>query len=127
MDATFLLAVVVAVTAAVRGVWSPCGLSMLSSITPMTEAGRGYRFRSTATWFTVGGVLGGLTTGLVAAAGAAGVAVLGLSDAVRWGIAGAIASTEVLTKMALYYFHERAWSSVKWGVGDVPPDPAAEI
>ena len=45
----------------------------------------------------------------------------------RLGIAGAIASTEVLTKMALYYFHERAWSSVKWGVGDVPPDPAAEI
>ena len=46
---------------AVRGVWSPCGLSMLSSITPMTEAGRGHRFASTATWFTVGGVVGGLT------------------------------------------------------------------
>ena len=41
--------------------------------------------------------------------------------------AGAIASTEVITKIALYYFHERAWSSVKWGVSKVPNDPAAEI
>lgn len=30
--------------------------------------------------------------------------------------AGAIASTEVLTKMVLYYLHERAWSSVGWGM-----------
>lgn len=29
--------------------------------------------------------------------------------------AGAIASTEVLTKMVLYYLHERVWSNVKWG------------
>lgn len=29
--------------------------------------------------------------------------------------AGAIALTEVLTKMVLYYFHERAWASVSWG------------
>ena len=43
------------------------------------------------------------------------------------GIAGAIASTEVLTKMVLYYFHERAWSSVGWGVDDTLPDPAAQI
>lgn len=39
--------------------------------------------------------------------------------------AGAIAITEVLTKMVLYYFHERAWSSVHWGVrGDEPAAPA---
>ena len=25
-----------------------------------------------------------------------------------------IASTEVLTKMVLYYFHERAWAHVRW-------------
>jgi uncharacterized membrane protein len=31
--------------------------------------------------------------------------------------AGAIASTEVLTKMLLYYLHERAWSRVGWGMG----------
>ncbi|PZT86067.1 MAG: hypothetical protein DI637_11305 [Citromicrobium sp.] len=29
--------------------------------------------------------------------------------------AGAIAITEVLTKMVLYYFHERAWARVEWG------------
>lgn len=30
--------------------------------------------------------------------------------------AGAIASTEVLTKMLLYYLHERAWSRIHWGM-----------
>lgn len=30
-------------------------------------------------------------------------------------IAGSIAVGEVVTKMALYYFHERAWSHVQWG------------
>lgn len=90
MDITLVLGLVVAVIAAVRGVWSPCGLSMLSSITPMTEAGRGYRFASTARWFLLGGVLGGLTTG----AGAAVLAVLldaaAVSDAARWSV-GAVA------------------------------------
>ena len=41
--------------------------------------------------------------------------------------AGAIATTEVLTKMVLYYLHERAWSSIRWGFKDVPDDPAANI
>jgi len=43
--------------------------------------------------------------------------------------AGGIALTEVLTKMVLYYFHERAWASVKWGVSraDEQSDPAARI
>jgi uncharacterized membrane protein len=36
----------------------------------------------------------------------------------RAGVAGAIASTEVVTKMVLYYFHERAWSAVGWGVDE---------
>ncbi len=26
-----------------------------------------------------------------------------------------IATIEVITKLALYYFHERAWDKVKWG------------
>ena len=33
------------------------------------------------------------------------------------GAAGAIASTEVLTKMLLYYGHERVWSNIRWGLG----------
>jgi uncharacterized membrane protein len=30
-------------------------------------------------------------------------------------VAGAIAVTEVFTKIALYYFHERIWAAVPWG------------
>ena len=30
--------------------------------------------------------------------------------------AGSIASFEVVTKMILYYFHERGWSHIKWGL-----------
>lgn len=42
--------------------------------------------------------------------------------------AGAIASTEVITKVLLYYFHERVWSSINWGAQRATPnDPAAEI
>ena len=29
--------------------------------------------------------------------------------------AGSIAGLEVLTKMGLYYLHERAWARVQWG------------
>lgn len=42
--------------------------------------------------------------------------------------AGAIALTEVLTKMVLYYFHERVWSSVQWGAErGAAPRAAAEV
>jgi len=30
--------------------------------------------------------------------------------------AGSIASAEVLTKMGLYYLHERGWDSIRWGL-----------
>jgi uncharacterized membrane protein len=30
-------------------------------------------------------------------------------------IAGSIAGTELLTKVLLYYFHERIWSGISWG------------
>jgi uncharacterized membrane protein len=30
-------------------------------------------------------------------------------------IAGSIAITEIITKIALYYFHERVWALVPWG------------
>ncbi len=33
-------------------------------------------------------------------------------------IGGSIAVLELLTKMVLYYAHERAWSRVTWGVKD---------
>lgn len=34
--------------------------------------------------------------------------------------AGAIAGTEVITKIGLYYFHERVWSSIHWGTKRPP-------
>ena len=98
------LAFLVAATAAARSTWSPCGLSMLSSITPFGETGRGHRYAGTCTWFvigaTMGGVaLGGVAAGLAALVGSAGatatdvgvvalaaVVVAALSDA---GVAGA--------------------------------------
>ena len=30
-------------------------------------------------------------------------------------IAFSIGSVELLTKMILYFFHERAWNTIKWG------------
>lgn len=31
------------------------------------------------------------------------------------GLAGGIAVTEVVTKVVLYWLHERAWNRVHWG------------
>ncbi len=33
----------------------------------------------------------------------------------RIGIAGTIASVEIVTKIVLYYLHERAWMAIPWG------------
>jgi hypothetical protein len=61
------LALLVAVTAAVRSTWSPCGLSMLSAITPFGERGRGHRYAATCAWFVLGAMLGGIVLGGLAA------------------------------------------------------------
>ena len=52
--------------------------------------------------------------------------ILGSLDTAFWGwiftgsfkIAGSIAAFEVVTKIALYYFHERAWAFVPFGLRD---------
>jgi uncharacterized membrane protein len=41
--------------------------------------------------------------------------------------AGAIATAEVLTKMVLYYVHERAWSRIGWGLGKAVPAEAGNV
>jgi MFS family permease len=81
-----LAAVGIAVVAAVRSTWSPCGQSMLSSITPLSEAGRGRRYGATAAFFVTGAVLGGAVVGLAAAVLAAGIGALGLSTGQRSGL-----------------------------------------
>lgn len=43
--------------------------------------------------------------------------------------AASIASAETVTKIVLYYFHERVWASVPWGrqpAGLAPVKPARE-
>jgi hypothetical protein len=71
-----ILAFITAVAAAVRSTWSPCGLSMLSTINPVGERGRGNRYPNTAAWFIVGSTAGGATLGGGAAVAAAAIAAL---------------------------------------------------
>ncbi|WP_066517590.1 DUF2061 domain-containing protein [Sphingobium cloacae] len=49
--------------------------------------------------------------------------ILGLLFTQSVKAAGAIASTEVVTKILLYYFHERAWAQIGWGL---PRGPSPE-
>ena len=85
--------VMVAVAAAVRSTWSPCGLSMLSSITPFGERGRGHRYGVTAGWFVAGATTGGAGLGGLAAFFAWVVAAVGTGSGVRLGLAAALAAT----------------------------------
>jgi len=39
-----------------------------------------------------------------------------------WTVGFGIASIEVVTKMVLYYLHERGWASLDWGLEDVDVD-----
>ncbi|HEY7946042.1 MAG TPA: hypothetical protein VID75_00120 [Acidimicrobiales bacterium] len=86
-----VITLVVAAAAAVRSTWSPCGRSMLSTITPIGERGRRSRYGSTAALFVLGGVIGGAALGLVAALLAAAVAGIGLPVVVT-AAAAAVAS-----------------------------------
>ncbi len=92
MEATvFVLGLVVALAAAVRSTWSPCGQSMLSQLTPVGEASRGYRYRTTAIWFVLGAVVGGVTIGAVMAGLAAAVSAIGATSTALLGIAAGLA------------------------------------
>jgi hypothetical protein len=72
-DVVALCAIALALVGGVRSTWSPCGVSMLSTITPLAEKGRGHRWWTTATWYLTGSVAGGTTLGAVLALLAAGV------------------------------------------------------
>lgn len=95
------LAAVVAVAAAIRSTWSPCGLSMLSTITPLGETGRRHRWALTASWFVAGAVLGGATLGLGAAGLAAGVALLDLSGQTTVALAAVFAAVTIASDLKL--------------------------
>jgi hypothetical protein len=88
------IGLLLACAAAVRSTWSPCGLSMLSQITPIAETARGNRFGRTAAWFVAGGVAGGCTLG---AAMAAGAAIARAAELTTAGALAAIAAGAIVT------------------------------
>ncbi len=93
-------ALVLSVAAAARSTWSPCGVSMLSTLTPLGERGRGTRFATTAAWFVAGSVVGGA---LLGAAGMVAALVVSAAhvgattaDAAAAGAAALAAAADVL-------------------------------
>ena len=98
-------AVVVAVAAAARSTWSPCGVSMLATVTPLAERGRGHRYRSTAAWFIAGGTAGGATLGLFMAALALGVRAADPSALALAVVACAVAVLAAASDTRLRGFH----------------------
>jgi hypothetical protein len=96
-----VLAAVVAVAAAIRSTWSPCGLSMLSTITPLGEAGRQHRYGVTAAWFVTGAVLGGAMLAAATALLAAGVQALDLDIGVRLGLAAGLGAVTLASDLNL--------------------------
>jgi hypothetical protein len=96
MDMLVALAVAISLVTAVRSTWSPCGVSMLSSITPLSERGRGRRWSATAAWFVLGGIAGGATLGAAAAAAAFAFGSLSMDGAVVLAVAGACAALSAL-------------------------------
>jgi len=97
------VALLVAVIAALRGAWSPCGLSMLSSLNPMSERARGNRFAVTVGWYVFGAAIGGLLPGGVGAVVACGTSGLGAS--VRWGLAAVAALIALSSDAAPFGLH----------------------
>lgn len=93
------LGLVVATAAAVRSTWSPCGLSMLSSLTPFGERARGHRYAATAAWYVAGAVAGGLTLGVGSAVAATAVHASGLIR--RPGAIAAILALAAVTAAAV--------------------------
>jgi hypothetical protein len=83
-------AYLVAMAAAARSTWSPCGLSMLSSITPLGERGRAGRFGVTVSWFVAGATAGGVALGAVTLSLAVAVRALGLPAATAAAGAAAV-------------------------------------
>jgi hypothetical protein len=64
---------------------------MLSQLTPVGEASRGYHYRTTACWFIAGAVVGGAMLGGVMAALAAAVSSLGATTTTLLAVAAGLA------------------------------------
>jgi MFS family permease len=82
MSSSILMTVAfgLAVVAAARSTWSPCGISMLSTLTPVGERSRGNRYPVTVAWFMAGAIAGGAALGALSAGFAALVGLWSPSD-----------------------------------------------
>jgi hypothetical protein len=92
-----VLLFVTAAVAATRGMWSPCGLSMLSSLNPVSERARGHRFWVTGCWYMTGSALGGALLGAGCWLGALAFGRLGASAPVVWTLVLAGAALAALS------------------------------
>ena len=101
-DLLEVVALVVAALSAVRGIWSPCGLSMLTSINPFAERGRRHRYALTASWFVVGALLGGATLGIGIALAALAVHALGPSAEVALALASVATLAASLADLGIF-------------------------
>ena len=95
MSTLTLCGIAVAGVAAVRGLWSPCGLSVLTSLNPVSERGRGHRFWVTACWYVAGAVAGGAALGAVSAAAPLGYSRHGLPAPLAQRLAAVTFTTAV--------------------------------
>jgi MFS family permease len=89
-----IIAFGLAVVAAIRSTWSPCGISMLSTLTPLGERSRGHRYPVTVAWFVTGAIAGGAVLG---GAMAALAALASLWSASPRGLAVAVVVAALLT------------------------------
>jgi hypothetical protein len=90
-----------AAVAALRGMWSPCGLSMLSTLNPVSERARGHRFWATSCWYVFGAVVGGALLGVGCAVLAFGFGRLDAAPDVRWSLALVGAGIAVLSDVRI--------------------------
>jgi hypothetical protein len=100
-----LAATAIAVVAAAASTWSPCGVSMLSTITPLAERARGHRYTRTASWFVAGSIVGGASLGLVMAVLATGVRATGADAALLAAAACAACALAAAADARLGGFH----------------------
>jgi hypothetical protein len=92
---TAVLAILVALIAAIRSAWSPCSLSMLSSLTPFGEASRGNRYAVAATAFIGSALLGGLCLGLALSVPALAIDAFGVTPATASAVVAIAAGVTV--------------------------------
>lgn len=96
-----ILGAVLAIAVAVRSTWSPCGVSMLSTLTPMSERARGHRYWATAVWYSLGGLVGGLVMGAAVAPVAALVGLLQPQPLVVGGVVAFVAVVAMTTDLRI--------------------------